>query len=640
MTTATGQAEAGRRNTPSRRKPTGRNPRYDFSREPWHTRVAPPDRAVAVEALGQVRNEVAVALVVATRMELDAVLKNLRPLPRRRFVWKVQHRNQTYFVGRYGAFTAAVVMSAMGAAGRDGALNTTRDAIEFWHPAAVIMPGIAFGKDPHKQGVADVLVSDSVIPYELQRIGSTTIYRSVVPPSGASLLNRFRNARGWKFLRPAPDGSQCEIHIGPMLSGEKLIDSIEFKQALFAGFPAAIGGEMEGGGLYSAAAATGTEWLVVKAICDWGDGTKHDAWQPLAAAASASLVLHVLSDPTALQGLVKLPLTAPAQRQDVPLPVKRPVSRQGAVPTAVSSPAPRTSETPGQEGPPGTVFISYSRKDAGHLKRLQTYLTPLVREGVIDAWDDTRIEVGLPWEPQIYKAMASARIAVLLISANFYESDFITRVEMPVLVEAARTRGLMILPVIVGHSRFKQDKVLSPYQAVNNPSKPLTELTRAQRDRVWAEVAGTIERAVALKASGGGAQFVDAIERQLTAVLEKRQEPRTGPHRVMIRSQSDSIVGELEGMPRHTVKAEDLRMLSREQLQHIRVLERSMKGHYKEWARLYPKRHSSPAIDGQLRELISAMKEDLLGVLRFLEMLGLDLQDHYSHIRYLVQQYG
>jgi len=69
----------------------------------------------------------------------------------------------------------------------------------------------------------------------------------------------------------------------------------------------AIGGEMEGAGVAAAAARTKTEWILVKAVCDWADGQKHDGYQEMAAAASASLVHAVLSEPDALHGLTPPP---------------------------------------------------------------------------------------------------------------------------------------------------------------------------------------------------------------------------------------------------------------------------------------------------------------------------------------------
>ena len=79
------------------------------------------------------------------------------------------------------------------------------------------------------------------------------------------------------------------MHCGAILSGEKLIDDKSFKQSILEQYPTAIGGEMEGSGLWASADRHRKEWLVVKGVCDWADGEKNDYYQDLAATASVSL---------------------------------------------------------------------------------------------------------------------------------------------------------------------------------------------------------------------------------------------------------------------------------------------------------------------------------------------------------------
>src|SRR5205823_7702372 len=98
---------------------------------------------------------------------------------------------------------------------------------------------------------------------------------------------------------------RCKREVGPILSGEKLVDDPVFKADLFSRYPQAIGGEMKGVGLAAAAVRHGVPWILVKAICDWADGKKHKKHQPLAAAAAVSLVHHVLLQADVLHGLQK-----------------------------------------------------------------------------------------------------------------------------------------------------------------------------------------------------------------------------------------------------------------------------------------------------------------------------------------------
>ena len=274
-------------------------PVYDCEGMEWHAPALPETTSQTLEN-AQAEANPRLALLVATETELRQVLRLMRPLPRRRRLWKVTHGHETAYIGRVGSFEAVVVMCSMGTQGATGATLTANAVIQTWDPKAIAFVGIAFGASRTKQKPADVLVASQIIPYESQRRGKKTLYRNPVPPTGERLLNRFRNAGVWEFNRP--DGNNCEMHFGAILSGDKLVDSDEFKQELLDQFPSAIGGEMEGAGLWGAAARAQKEWIIVKAVCDWGDGNKHDDYQEMAAAAAASLCFHVFDDPNVLEG--------------------------------------------------------------------------------------------------------------------------------------------------------------------------------------------------------------------------------------------------------------------------------------------------------------------------------------------------
>ena len=139
------------------------------------------------------------------------------------------------------------------------------------------------------------------------------------------------------------------------------------------------------------------------------------------------------------------------------------------------------------------VFISYSHKDASALERLQVNLKPLERAGVLERWDDTRIRTGQRWQEEIEKALASAKVAVLLISADFFASGFIATDELPRLLDAAKEEGLVVMPVILNASRFGRTPSLSQFQAVNSLDKPLASLSNPEREAVWDKLTSAIE---------------------------------------------------------------------------------------------------------------------------------------------------
>jgi hypothetical protein len=147
------------------------------------------------------------------------------------------------------------------------------------------------------------------------------------------------------------------------------------------------------------------------------------------------------------------------------------------------------------------VFVSYSHADLRWLERLRVHLKPLERHGTITLWDDTRIKPGTPWRQEIRKALQQARVAVLLVTADFLASDFIATNELPPLLKAAEKRGALILPLIVKHSRFEQTEGLARFQAVNSPSRPLSTLRPARRDELFVQLSGTIEEALRTSAA-------------------------------------------------------------------------------------------------------------------------------------------
>ena len=51
-----------------------------------------------------------------------------------------------------------------------------------------------------------------------------------------------------------------------------------------------------------------------------------------------------------------------------------------------------------------SIFISYSHKDEEWKDRVVTHLRVLEMEGMLDVWDDRRIEAGDDWKPEIEKA--------------------------------------------------------------------------------------------------------------------------------------------------------------------------------------------------------------------------------------------
>jgi len=215
--------------------------------------------------------------------------------------FNVRKGDFVYTLGRFGACTAALIRCSQGSAEQTASQIATLDGIAFVHPKLVLCLGGAFGASRQSQAPGDVLVSSCAVPYEHQKVccgGLVWKWRGSELTAWRSAVDLFPSDRGWDF--ETLPGRRAIPQKGPIVSGEKLVNSAELKCVILQSCcPDAIGGDMEGAGVAVAANHEGIPWLVIKGVMDWGDGHKNDAFKKLASAAAVSYALHVLGSPQA-----------------------------------------------------------------------------------------------------------------------------------------------------------------------------------------------------------------------------------------------------------------------------------------------------------------------------------------------------
>lgn len=154
------------------------------------------------------------------------------------------------------------------------------------------------------------------------------------------------------------------------------------------------------------------------------------------------------------------------------------------------------------------VFISYSQKDEAEKDKLMAHLGVLKRE-LIEPWSDDRLGAGAKWEEEINHAIARARVAVLLITANFLNSDFILETEVPKILERQRNEGLVVMPVIARPCAWKTVTWLKDLAVRPKTGNP-----------IWGEQGGHVEEDLA-----GLAEELAGLIRKIQETLELEREP-------------------------------------------------------------------------------------------------------------------
>jgi formylglycine-generating enzyme required for sulfatase activity/nucleoside phosphorylase len=231
-----------------------------------------------------------VLIVTATKIESKAVLDIFAEMTGQPARIVTKNRRTYRDLGAVGDTRVFLALTEMGSGGLGASQQTVQKGIEALRPGAVLLVGIAFGVDEKKQRIGDILVSQQLQLYDLQRIGKDPIVlRGDKPHASPRLINYFRQAD--------LDWNDAKVEFGLILSGEKLVDHLDYREQLKQFGPEALGGEMEGAGLYVACQDAQVDWIVVKAICDWADGYKKrnkTARQRLAAGNAAAFVAHAL----------------------------------------------------------------------------------------------------------------------------------------------------------------------------------------------------------------------------------------------------------------------------------------------------------------------------------------------------------
>jgi hypothetical protein len=144
------------------------------------------------------------------------------------------------------------------------------------------------------------------------------------------------------------------------------------------------------------------------------------------------------------------------------------------------------------------VFICYSHRDARIQQQLSEFLKPLNA----NYFDDTKIKPGALWEDEIRRELKSCKVAVLLVSQYFLNSDYIQKVEIPMLLDAAENEGAVVLPLFVSPASSHDIEPFTRYKSVsdkNTPRKTLRQVEPVERMTVFQSLRDYIDNLLGIE---------------------------------------------------------------------------------------------------------------------------------------------
>jgi T3SS (YopN, CesT) and YbjN peptide-binding chaperone 3/TIR domain len=140
------------------------------------------------------------------------------------------------------------------------------------------------------------------------------------------------------------------------------------------------------------------------------------------------------------------------------------------------------------------VFYSYSHEDAAMMQSVRSHLAMLRRSGLIEEWFDRDIEAGQQWRVEIAEELERADLVLLLVSADFLNSDFCYEEEMTRALERANEGATRVVAVLLRPVAGWEDSPFAHLQVTPQDGRAVT--TWPNQDEALADVASRVKRVV------------------------------------------------------------------------------------------------------------------------------------------------
>lgn len=140
------------------------------------------------------------------------------------------------------------------------------------------------------------------------------------------------------------------------------------------------------------------------------------------------------------------------------------------------------------------IFFSYAHEDEDLKITLEKHLSILKRLGYLKPWHDRKILPGEKWKSIIDKHIHTAQIILLLISADFINSDFCYGAEMSIALKRHTKGEAITIPVILRPIDNWQATPFGMLLGLPRDRRPITKWKN--QDEAFAEVAKGIREVV------------------------------------------------------------------------------------------------------------------------------------------------
>jgi len=139
------------------------------------------------------------------------------------------------------------------------------------------------------------------------------------------------------------------------------------------------------------------------------------------------------------------------------------------------------------------IFISYSHRDETYKDEFRKMIRPMEREGQWKIWDDRWLLPGDNWNREILRHLSEANVIILMVTSDFFNSDFIYDIEMSRAIQRHEAGDALVIGILVSDCLWEETP-LHKIQMIPIDALPVDQ--HHQRNAVWKAIAKKIKETI------------------------------------------------------------------------------------------------------------------------------------------------
>lgn len=129
------------------------------------------------------------------------------------------------------------------------------------------------------------------------------------------------------------------------------------------------------------------------------------------------------------------------------------------------------------------VVLVYARKDKLYKDELKSHFSAIIDK--VNVWDDREIPPSALWDEVIKEKLKAADIILMLVSANFFNSEYIRSTEFRIAQERHIEKKALVLSIIIRDSAWEKTEI-GKFQLLSEV--PVAGQREKQRDKIYAKI--------------------------------------------------------------------------------------------------------------------------------------------------------